>query len=192
MGACRGPRFLWTVLTALREMLPTHVRPHQRCRRRRWPLRIDGGRAWRGRRLLGGGEIWRGTIGRAVADHYLALLLDSIRPAAAPPMPSFPRPVAVALSGGRDTQRPRWVLRQAPQDPRAWRPRYCGGLTRVRGRRSCYRSCACRGSLATFTQPALIVVLVLLPLLHHGRNRAAFTVLKHEPGVSAVLPGYRR
>ncbi|MFB6103919.1 MAG: CDP-2,3-bis-(O-geranylgeranyl)-sn-glycerol synthase [Halobacteriaceae archaeon] len=65
---------------------------------------IDGGRTWQGRRILGAGKTWRGTVAGIVAGIVLALLLDMGHAWAGARLgvavPGFPITVAVALPTG--------------------------------------------------------------------------------------------
>jgi CDP-2,3-bis-(O-geranylgeranyl)-sn-glycerol synthase len=65
---------------------------------------IDGGRTWRGDRILGDGKTWRGTAVGVTTGAGLALLLNAARPfavgATGVEVPSFPLRVVVALPLG--------------------------------------------------------------------------------------------
>lgn len=62
---------------------------------------IDGGRDWRGARILGDGKTWRGTIGGILAGTGLALILNVVRGVIGIGfLPEFTFVAALALSTG--------------------------------------------------------------------------------------------
>lgn len=56
---------------------------------------IDGGRMWRGNRLLSDGKTWRGFIGGTIAGVVLAFALNVLRPVLSSGVPAFPIPIAI-------------------------------------------------------------------------------------------------
>ena len=144
---------------------------------------IDGGRTWRGTRLLGDGKTWRGFVGGTLGGTLVALAMNAVRPTLAPALPAFP-PAAVltlplgAMLGdaagsflkrrlGRERGAPAPVLDQLGFVAVAL------GLTLV---------VAPVWTLATFTLPVLAAVLLLTPLAHLLTNVGAYLLgLKAEP-----------
>ncbi|PSQ18620.1 hypothetical protein BRD00_04870 [Halobacteriales archaeon QS_8_69_26] len=65
---------------------------------------IDGGRTWRGDRLLGDGKTWRGTATGTLAGAALAVALNAVRPSLSPlfgaELVGFSAPVVLAMPFG--------------------------------------------------------------------------------------------
>ena len=177
-----APAFGWTVLTAVWAILPAYV-PNSVAVVVGGGPPIDGGRTWRGRRLLGDGKTWRGAVGGAVAGFALALLMDAVRPAVAPSLPSFPLPAAVALPLGAmlGDVVGSLVKRRTGRERGAPFP-LVDQLGFVVGALAVSFLLAPEWTVATFTPAVLLVVLVLTPLVHLGTNGAAYLLgLKDEP-----------
>jgi len=177
-----APAFGWTVLTAVWAILPAYV-PNSVAVVVGGGPPIDGGRTWRGRRLLGDGKTWRGAVGGAVAGFVLALLMDAVRPAVAPSLPSFPLPAAVALPLGAmlGDVVGSFVKRRTGRE-RGAPFLLVDQLGFVVGALAVSFLLAPEWTVATFTPPVLLVVLVLTPLVHLGTNVAAYLLgLKDEP-----------
>jgi len=91
------------VVVAVWAMLPAYV-PNNAAVLAGGGRPIDGGRTWRGERLLGDGKTWRGTAGGTLAGTVVALGLNAARPSLSPlfgaELPAFPTPVVVALPFG--------------------------------------------------------------------------------------------
>jgi len=91
------------VATAFWAMLPAYV-PNNAAVLAGGGRPIDGGRDWRGARLLGDGKTWRGTAVGTLTGVVLALALNRIaEPASAAlgvDLPTFALPAAFALAFG--------------------------------------------------------------------------------------------
>lgn len=144
---------------------------------------IDGGRTWRGHRLLGDGKTWRGFVGGTLTGTVLAFGLNALRPALSSALPAFPLQVTVVLPlgamlgdaagsflkrrTGRRRGEPFPVLDQL-------------GFLVVALLLSLL--VAPTWTTTTFTPPVLLAVLVLTPLLHLVTNAAAYLLgVKDEP-----------
>ncbi|PSP78770.1 hypothetical protein BRC81_07030 [Halobacteriales archaeon QS_1_68_20] len=94
---------LETVAVALWAMLPAYV-PNNAAVLAGGGRPIDGGRTWRGKRLLGDGKTWRGTAVGTAVGAALALGLNAVGPAVADALgvslPTFPVVAAVSLPLG--------------------------------------------------------------------------------------------
>jgi len=172
--------------TALWSMLPAYV-PNNAAVLAGGGRPIDGGRRWGGRRLLGDGKTWRGTVAGVAAGLAVALLLDTGRPAVAGvtglDLPGVPLPAAVALPAGamlgdvvasflkRRTGRERGVPFPGVDQ-----------LDFVVGALALAALLAPGWFATTFTLPVVAAVVVLTPALHVGTNAAAYLLgLKSEP-----------
>jgi CDP-2,3-bis-(O-geranylgeranyl)-sn-glycerol synthase len=172
----------WTVVTAVWAVTPAYL-PNGAAVVVGGGTPMDGGRTWRGARLLGDGKTWRGFVGGALAGAGVALGQSAVRPAVSPALPAFPLPVVVALPPGAmvDDAAGSFVKR------RTGRPRgapvpviYQFGF--LVGALGLATLVAPAWTLATFTPPVLLVVAVLTPLLHRGTNVVAYVAgLKDEP-----------
>ena len=175
-----------TVVVAFWLMLPAYV-PNNVAVLAGGGRPIDGGRRWSGRRVLGDGKTWRGTVAGTAAGAGLALVLNvtagDVGSTIGVDLPTFPAAVVLALPLGA----------------------MCGDITasflkRRTGRKRgapfplvdqldfvvlalAFAFVAAPGwFLDAFTPAVLVVVLVLTPILHVGTNVFAFTVgLKEEP-----------
>ena len=96
-----GP--LETVAIALWLMLPAYI-PNNAAVLAGGGPPIDGGREFRGARLLGDGKTWRGLVVGVTAGIMLAIALNAVEPSAAGAtgfeLPTFPVAAAVALPLG--------------------------------------------------------------------------------------------
>ncbi|WP_050033170.1 CDP-2,3-bis-(O-geranylgeranyl)-sn-glycerol synthase [Halorubrum halophilum] len=174
------------VATAFWAMLPAYV-PNNAAVLAGGGRPIDGGREWRGARLLGDGKTWRGTAVGTLVGVLLALALNRLaEPASAAlgvDLPTFALPAAFALAFGA----------------------MCGdiGASFLKRRSGRERGAAFPGldqldfvvvalaavfvvdtdwALAVFTLPVLAVVLVMTPILHVVTNVGAYALgLKNEP-----------
>lgn len=172
----------WTVFVAVWVVLPAYV-PNSVAVLVGGGPPIDGGRTWRGIRVLGDGKTWRGALGGSIAGFSLALLMNSIRPIITTSLPAFPFPATVALPVGamlgdvigsflkrrmgRERGSPMPILDQ---------------LGFIIGALVLSLVLAPAWTTATFTPAIILVVLVVTPLLHLGTNGAAFLMgLKDEP-----------
>jgi CDP-2,3-bis-(O-geranylgeranyl)-sn-glycerol synthase len=181
-----GP--LETVVVAFWAMLPAYVPNNVAVLAGGGPP-IDGGRTWRGDRLLGDGKSWRGTAAGTLAGAALAFALTELQPsfvsATGVPVPVFPAAVAVtlplgAMAGdiaasflkrrtGRERGKPFPVVDQ---------------LDFVVGALALTAAADTDWFVATFLEPLLVlgIVVVLTPALHLLTNFVAFKLdLKSEP-----------
>ncbi|WP_323191036.1 CDP-2,3-bis-(O-geranylgeranyl)-sn-glycerol synthase [Halostella sp. PRR32] len=148
---------------------------------------IDGGRTWGGRRILGDGKTWRGTLFGTLVGAVLALVLSAsageVGATLDVSLPTFPPAAVVALPLGamlgdigasflkRRTGRQRGAafpgLDQLDFAVGALLLTFLGAFD---------------WAMDTFTLPVLAVVLVLTPILHVTTNVAAYWLgLKNEP-----------
>jgi CDP-2,3-bis-(O-geranylgeranyl)-sn-glycerol synthase len=144
---------------------------------------IDGGRTWRGARLLGDGKTWRGFVGGTLGGTLVALAMNAVRPGLAPALPAFPTAAVLSLplgamlgdAAGSFLKRRLGRERGAPApvlDQLGFVAVALGGTLAV----------APAWTLATFTLPVLAVVLLLTPLAHLLTNVGAYLLgLKDEP-----------
>ena len=148
---------------------------------------IDGGREFRGNRLLGDGKTWRGTFVGTVAGALVAFLLDLIRPTVVSvsglPLPAFPSAVVLSLPAGAmlGDIAASFVKRRTGRRRGAAFP----GLDQldfVVGALVLTFAVRPGWATATFTPLVVVAVLVMTPLLHVGTNAGAFLLgLKDEP-----------
>ncbi|RXK50488.1 CDP-2,3-bis-(O-geranylgeranyl)-sn-glycerol synthase [Halorientalis pallida] len=148
---------------------------------------IDGGRTWRGRRLLGDGKTWLGTAGGIAAGAALAGLLNllqtTVNAAVPAPLPWFTPVAAVTLPAGAllGDIGASFLKRRTGRERGAAFP----GLDQldfVVGSLGLTVLFAPGWFFGTFTLPVLAVVLVITPVLHVGTNLVAYKLsLKSEP-----------
>jgi CDP-2,3-bis-(O-geranylgeranyl)-sn-glycerol synthase len=175
-----------TVVAALWAMLPAYV-PNNAAVLFGGGRPIDGGRTMGGRRLLGDGKTWRGTAAGIVTGAVVALVLDAVRPPVAAvlgvDLPGFPPAVVLALPVGAmvGDMAASFLKRRLGTERGAPVP----GLDQldfVVGALAFAAAAAPRWFAATFTLPALAVVLVATPLLHLVTNAGAYLLgLKPDP-----------
>ncbi|WP_254863807.1 CDP-2,3-bis-(O-geranylgeranyl)-sn-glycerol synthase [Halovivax gelatinilyticus] len=175
-----------TIVVAFWLMLPAYV-PNNAAVLAGGGRPIDGGRTWNGKRVLGDGKTWRGTLVGTAVGAALALVLNAVAgdvgPAVGVDLPTFPVAVVVALPFGA----------------------MCGDiaasfLKRRTGRRRgapfpvvdqldfvvlalAFAFVAAPTWFSEqFTLGVLAVVFVLTPILHVGTNAIAYALgLKDEP-----------
>lgn len=148
---------------------------------------IDGGRTWRGARLLGDGKTWRGTAAGTTAGAGLALALDAVAPgvgdAVGVDLPGFPVAAAIALALGAmgGDIAASFIKRRLDRQRGAPVP----GLDQldfVLGALALAALAAPTWFGETFTPSVLAVVIVLTPILHVTTNAVAYVLgLKNEP-----------
>lgn len=177
---------LATVATAIWAMLPAYVPNNVAVVVGGGPP-IDGGRTWRGRRLLGAGKTWRGTIGGTLAGALLAIVLNwghpAVESAIGITLPTFPLAAVAALPlgamagdiaasfGKRRTGRERGAPVPGVDQ-----------LDFVAGALVLTLLIAPEWFYTTFTLPILVAVVVLTPLLHVLTNGVGYLLgLKDEP-----------
>ena len=148
---------------------------------------IDGGRRWRGRRLLGDGKTWRGTAAGVLAGAAVAVALNVVRPAAAAGLgvdfPAFPPAAAVALPAGAMLGDVAGSLlkRRLGRERGAAVP-LLDQLDFVAGALGLTALVAPAWTGGTFTPAVLLVVVLLTPVLHLVTNAAGYVLgVKREP-----------
>lgn len=175
-----------TVGVALWAMLPAYV-PNNAAVLFGGGPPIDGGREWRGRRLLGDGKTWRGTAAGILVGALVAAGLNAARPAATDAvgfeLPFFPLHVALALAAGAmfGDIAASFIKRRTGRRRGASFP----GLDQLDFVVAAFAATALLAPswfLDVFTLPRVAVVLVATPLLHLGTNAGAYVLgLKDEP-----------
>jgi CDP-2,3-bis-(O-geranylgeranyl)-sn-glycerol synthase len=148
---------------------------------------IDGGATWGGRRLLGDGKTWRGTVAGTTAGAALALALNALGPTLSAgsgvDLPQFPPAVVVSLPLGAmlGDVVASFLKRRSGRERGAPFP----GLDQldfVVLALALTFLVAPGWTLETFTLPVLMIVLVATPGLHLFTNYVAFRLnLKSEP-----------
>ncbi|PSP88035.1 hypothetical protein BRC90_08720 [Halobacteriales archaeon QS_4_69_34] len=174
------------VVAAFWAMLPAYV-PNNAAVLAGGGRPIDGGRTWRGRRLLGDGKTWRGATAGVVSGTALALVQDAL---AAPfsgtidlVLPGFPVVAAVALPLGAvaGDVAASFLKRRLDRERGAVAP----GLDQLDFAVGALAFAALAAPAwfgRVFSPPALLAVVVLTPLLHVGTNLVAYRAgLKGEP-----------
>ena len=174
------------VATAFWAMLPAYV-PNNAAVLAGGGRPIDGGREWRGARLLGDGKTWRGTAVGTLVGVLLALALNALAgPASAAlgvSLPTFALPAAVALAFGAmcGDIGASFLKRRSGRERGAAFP----GLDQldfVVGALAFAFVVDTDWALAVFTPRVLAVVLVMTPVLHVVTNVGAYALgLKDEP-----------
>jgi CDP-2,3-bis-(O-geranylgeranyl)-sn-glycerol synthase len=176
------PDALWIVATGLWVVLPAYL-PNSAAVLVGGGPPVDGGRTWRGRRLLGDGKTWRGFLGGTAAGIALALGQNALRPALSPRLPLFPPAVVVALPLGAmlGDIAGSFLKRRTGRERGAPAP-LLDQLGFVVGALTCSLLVAPAWTRATFTLPVLVVVVLLTPVAHLGTNVAAYALgLKDQP-----------
>lgn len=148
---------------------------------------IDGGRRWRGQRLLGDGKTWRGTALGTLGGVAVALLLNAIRRpvvvSLGVPLPDFPIAVAFALPLGAmlGDVGASFLKRRTGRERGASFP-LVDQLDFVVGALLLTAIVAPGWFASVFTLPVLLAIVVLTPLLHLGTNAIGYALgLKAEP-----------
>ncbi|MFB6311725.1 MAG: CDP-2,3-bis-(O-geranylgeranyl)-sn-glycerol synthase [Salinirussus sp.] len=177
---------LGTVAVAVWAMLPAYV-PNNVAVVVGGGAPLDGGRTWRGRRLLGGGKTWRGTLGGWFAGMILAVLLNVLQPIADQllglGLPAFPPAAAVSLPLGAmfGDIAASFLKRRSGRARGAPLP-VVDQLDFVVGALVAALIVTPGWFIATFTPAVLVAVVVLTPVLHVATNGIAYVVgLKDEP-----------
>ena len=181
-----GLDLLVVVVTAIWAMLPAYLPNNVAVVAGGGPP-LDGGRTWRGRRLLGDGKTWRGTVVGTLAGGVVALLLNTVQGpvsvAVGVDVPGFPIPAVLALPAGAmlGDIAASFLKRRTGRARGAAFP-VVDQLDFVAGA-LVLTALAAPGWFATvFTIPVLVTVLVLTPLLHVGTNVIGYALgLKAEP-----------
>jgi CDP-2,3-bis-(O-geranylgeranyl)-sn-glycerol synthase len=177
---------LGIVVTALWAMLPAYV-PNNVAVLAGGGRPIDAGRTMGGRRLLGDGKTWRGTAAGTLAGTGLALGLTAVAAQASElvgyPLPAFPLFAGLGLAFGAmlGDIGASFLKRRTGRERGASFP----GLDQldfVVGALFCAVLFAPSWTLATFSLPIVVAVLVVTPLLHVVTNVIAYLIgAKNEP-----------
>ncbi|MBX0324174.1 CDP-2,3-bis-(O-geranylgeranyl)-sn-glycerol synthase [Halomicroarcula sp. F13] len=177
---------LGVVATALWAMLPAYV-PNNAAVLAGGGRPIDGGRTMGGRRLLGDGKTWRGTLAGTLAGTALALALSAVTPAVSAAvghsLPRFPVLAGLGLAFGAmlGDIGASFVKRRSGRERGAAFP----GLDQldfVVGALLCAFVLAPSWFGRTFTLPVVVAILLVTPLLHVVTNGIAYLLgLKNEP-----------
>lgn len=149
---------------------------------------IDGGRTLGGRRMLGDGKTWRGTVAGVAVGGALALALDAAAPATrdlfgVEAIPAFPLAVVVALPAGAmlGDIAASFIKRRSGRERGAAMP----GLDQldfVVGALALAALADYSWFSGTFRPPVLLFVVVITPVLHLGTNYLAYLLgLKDVP-----------
>jgi len=177
---------LGVLVTAVWAMLPAYV-PNNAAVLAGGGRPIDGGRTMGGRRLLGDGKTYRGTLVGWAAGATLGLALNQLNPTVADSLAGVPDlfPIAVLVAmplgamlgdiGASFLKRRTGRERGAPFPGVDQLDFVVGALVLgVLASPSWF--------LDTFTLPVLLVVLVLTPILHVTTNGIAYLIgVKDEP-----------
>lgn len=174
------------VATAFWAMLPAYV-PNNVAVLAGGGRPIDGGREWRGARVLGDGKTWRGTAVGTAAGVGLALLLNAIvDPVGATvgvDLPSFDLRAAVGLAFGAmcGDVGASFLKRRSGRERGAAFP----GLDQldfVAGALLLAFLVAPGWATAVFSLPVVAAVVVITPVLHVATNVVAYALgVKNEP-----------
>mgnify|MGYP000569075817 CR=1 FL=1 len=172
------------VVTALWAMLPAYL-PNNVAVVAGGGRPIDGGRSWRGKRLLGDGKTWRGTVVGITVGALLAVGLNAVRPPSllGTTLPAFATTAAVSLPAGAmlGDIAASFVKRRTGRDRGAAFP-VVDQLDFVAGALSLSAVVAPGWFGDVFTLPVLLAVVILTPLLHVGTNVLGYALgLKSEP-----------
>jgi CDP-2,3-bis-(O-geranylgeranyl)-sn-glycerol synthase len=174
------------VLTAVWAMLPAYV-PNNLAVLAGGGRPVDGGRTWRGARLLGDGKTWRGTAAGVAGGAALAVALDALAPAATgaagTDLPPFPLAAALALPAGAmlGDVAASFLKRRTGRERGAAFP-LVDQLDFVAGALALAALTAPGWFGRVFTVSVFVAVVVLTPLFHLGANAAAYAAgLKEEP-----------
>lgn len=148
---------------------------------------IDGGRQWRGARLLGDGKTWRGLAAGTVTGMVVAVALTGLAPTAGEllgvAVPRFPLAAVVSLPAGAmlGDVIASFLKRRTGRERGASLP-LVDQLDLVAGALLLTFLAAPDWTMDTFTLPVLVAVLVLTPALHLVTNGIGYLLgLKQEP-----------
>ena len=177
-----SPGIVVTVLTGIWAILPAYL-PNSVAVLVGGGPPIDGGRSWRGSRLLGDGKTWRGFLGGTLAGALLALAMNALRPGLAPTLPAFPAPAVLTLPLGAmlGDVAGSFLKRRSGRERGAPAP-VLDQLGFVVVALALTFAAAPGWTTRTFTLPVLVVVVLLTPVVHLVTNGGAYLVgLKDEP-----------
>lgn len=174
------------ILTAIWAMLPAYL-PNNIAVLAGGGRPIDAGRIWRGKRILGDGKTWRGTLAGIAGGIITALALNSIRASITPivgfGLPMFPLPVAGTLAVGASLGdiAASFVKRRTGRDRGVPFP-ILDQLDFAAGALLLTLLVTPTWFNSTFTPRILIAVIIITPILHVATNTAAYLLgLKAEP-----------
>ncbi|MFB6123430.1 MAG: CDP-2,3-bis-(O-geranylgeranyl)-sn-glycerol synthase [Haloferacaceae archaeon] len=174
------------VVGALWAMLPAYV-PNNAAVLAGGGRPIDAGRTLGGRRLLGDGKTWRGTVVGTLTGTLLALALNAVEGPASTAigveLARFPLRVGFSLAFGAmlGDVGASFLKRRTGRERGAAFPGV-DQLDFVVGALALTLLVAPAWFAATFTPPRLLVVVVATPLLHVATNVGAYLLgLKDEP-----------
>lgn len=178
---------VWALLaTAFWVMLPAYV-PNNAAVLAGGGRPIDGGRSWGGRRILGDGKTWRGTLVGTLAGVGVALGLtavsEPVSAAAGISLPAFPLTAAIGLALGAMAGDigASFLKRRTGRERGAAFPGV-DQLDFVVGALLLTALFAPAWALSTFTPGVIAAILILTPILHVGTNIIAYKLgLKNEP-----------
>lgn len=174
------------VVVAVWAMLPAYV-PNNVAVLAGGGAPVDGGRKWNGKRLLGDGKTWRGTIAGIAAGAVLALGLNAVHPSVADAGITLPDrfPVAVVLAmpaGAMLGDMAASFLKRRTGRTRGASFPGVDQLDFVVMALLLTSLSAPEWTLDTFDLPVLTVVVLVTPLLHLTTNIIAYVLgLKNEP-----------
>ncbi|UPM43597.1 CDP-2,3-bis-(O-geranylgeranyl)-sn-glycerol synthase [Halocatena salina] len=136
---------------------------------------IDGGRTYNGRRLLGDGKTWQGTVAGTLAGTVVALVLNVLSTQLSVDLPTFPATAVLTLPAGAmmGDIAASLIKRRIGRDRGTAVP----GLDQldfVVGALFLTAIVAPAWFSDTFTVPVILVVVILTPLLHLGLNVIAY------------------
>lgn len=173
-------------LTAVWLMLPAYV-PNSAAVLTGGGPPIDGGRMFRGNRLLGDGKTWAGTLGGLIAGTGVALILNLLLPhveaMTGVTLFSFPLVVVLALPAGAliGDMAASFIKRRSGRERGAPAP----GLDQldfVAGSLVLTGLLAPSWIIETVSIEVIVFILVLTPVLHVGVNIVGYRAgLKDEP-----------
>ena len=175
-----------TVATALWAMGPAYV-PNNAAVLAGGGRPIDGGREWRGSRLLGDGKTWRGSVVGTLAGVAVAVVFNLVAQPVSSVLgvsvPPFPMPAALALAAGAMAGDvvASFLKRRTGRERGASFP----GLDQldfVVGALIAVFLAAPGWASGVFTPPVVLAVVLVTPVLHLGTNVVAYAAgLKDEP-----------
>lgn len=175
-----------TIALAVWAMLPAYV-PNNVAVVAGGGRPIDAGHTLAGRRVLGDGKTWRGTVAGVTVGAAVAVLLNAARPsveaAIGPFLTSFPAGAILGLPLGAllGDIGASFLKRRTGRNRGAPFPGV-DQLDFVVGALVVTAALATDWFRETFTPPVLLVVVVLTPVLHVGTNLIAYRLgLKDEP-----------
>lgn len=173
---------LTTVATALWVMLPAYL-PNSVAVVVGGGRPIDGGRTWRGRRILGDGKTWRGFAGGVLAGAGAGLVQNAVAPLLGADLPTFPTLAVVSLPLGAmvGDAAGSFLKRRLGRERGAPTP----GLDQlgfVAGAVALTALVDPGWVRTTFTFPVAVVAVLGTPLVHVGANVVAYRLgLKDVP-----------